>query len=275
MQRILSRFGWCFALALATGCGNSSDSGGASGSSGSGGSGAEKLAAATPTGPVSTTDESRDLSSLSSDESQKYCKDIGSYNKTTLDQEQAKKVSCAIVALLTLSFGGPSADSQQACQNAFTQCINQPAPNTTDDGCTHTKINTCMGVTVGQYDVCVREQIGLSRVAYSDFASLPVAQICTPASSGAGGASTGTSSGNGGLPPSCLPIDAKCPQLFESSSTTNTGDGGAGGSAGSGQAGSGAAGGGNAGSGGAKAGSGGAAAGSGGASGGAAGKGGG
>jgi uncharacterized membrane protein YgcG len=205
---------------------------------------------------VSSTDEGRDLGSLSAEESQKYCKDIASYNNTTLDQEEAKKVSCSIVALLTLSLaGGTSNAAQQSCQGAFFNCINKPTDTTPKEiDCTNTRLNTCKGVKVGDYDQCVREQIGLARLTYTNFASLSAEQICTPRPAGAGGAAGSTSTTSNNVPPSCVPIEAKGPQLFDSSSTTNSGGGAGGGSNSGGAAGSGAGGAAGSGAGGSKAG---------------------
>ena len=190
MQRSLSAL--LPVLALLSACSSTTSSGGTAG----------------PSAPATQT-----IESMSATEAKSYCSEVFAYQTSKVTPDDAKRASCGIGSLFTVIGATSDADAQAKCKAAYDACLAKPSEpadaGPASDPCADfpTKAASCKGsgLTVGEYNACMDEQI-------ASFKLLADPAICNSAKVSGGPTSSAGS-------PKCDAVKAKCPGLFSSTST--------------------------------------------------------
>jgi hypothetical protein len=158
------------------------------------------------------------LGGLSAADQKTLCDSLQSYTSSLPANNSACKLA-GIAQAAVSQFGGAKSDAdlQKACSDAETACKNRPTPKfdagTTTSTCKPLPANCT--ATVGELETCITDGTAASSKA---FASIPECSALTASffkpSDGGGLGGLGTT------PPSCQPVNQKCPGLVGMSSAT-------------------------------------------------------
>jgi hypothetical protein len=160
---------------------------------------------------------SKPLNQLSAADATKLCMDTEAYLQAQLSAElSSTDFACRAVGLevaaLSADASSTTASVRQACQDAYTACLNSPADagvgdidaGTSSTDCTNAQqqLSTC-SATVGQLSACVNEETSSVQSAFPPCDQLTLTEVSAVT---ADGGTDPTTSG-----PACTAIDTACP----------------------------------------------------------------
>jgi hypothetical protein len=158
--------------------------------------------ASLPTAPASQTFES-----MSASEAQTYCTQLDAYTSSRISPDETKRATCTFAAAFSTIGATSDADAQAKCKAAYDECLATPAEPSSGDPCANfaAKAASCKGsgLTVGEYNACVDEQVGFIK-------ALAGANACSEVKAGD---SPSTDPPTDKPPSKCDVVDTKCPGL--------------------------------------------------------------
>ena len=170
--------------------------GGASGDATGGGADVEAPAA----GFNSAFPEATEMSSMTDAERTTLCGELQAHVETVIDLSEMNRAGCTLSAIFSVSMG---AAQGKTCEELVTTCLAESGEDGGGDPCEGMIDATCEA-TVGEVQACADARL----MQIKPLLAITCASTMDEVEAISGGAEQ--------LPEACAPMQAKCPELFES-----------------------------------------------------------
>jgi hypothetical protein len=152
-------------------------------------------------GIVTTVNESKPLNDLDENEQQDLCEDVQAWAEDNLNEKLFQRIDCISDAVEAATAGGGGID-EAACQNAYSDCLNQPYEGEIDFSeaeCNPDAFPSC-DIAVGEYLACAEDSVALLNNLLNSFSCGNLEEFAQQEEPE--------------YPASCQALEQRCPEWF-------------------------------------------------------------